>query len=183
MTPSTVPIALLLSMVLLIVSCTSEPPDRSGFYNLFLRATVRDFAAERQYECQVEFELDVRVPLPDTFTTVADAHVRRTVVRNAGVLVAKDSVVHDVVIHAERQQREEFVPPFPDSVEITLTGAITSTLNAIGVGGSDTYYDGVGWSCDPSIPPQPTEALRQEGYPDVELAPGEWHLFPYYAGD
>jgi hypothetical protein len=170
-------------MVLLIASCTSEPPDRSGFYNLFLRATLRDFAAERHYECQVEFELDVRVPLPDTFTTVADAHVRRAVVWNSGRHVAEDSIVRGVVIHLERQRREEFVPPFPDSVEITLTGAITSTLNAVGVGGGDPWYDGVGWSCDPSIPPQPTEALRQGGYPDVEIAPGEWHLFPYYAGD
>jgi hypothetical protein len=174
--------ALLLGATLLTPACTSGPEDRSGFYNLTLIAAVHDFVNQRRYDCQVGFELDVQVPLPDTFTTVADARVRRAVVRNAGIELAQDSTVRGVGIRLERLPREDPPSDLPDSVQITLSGGITDTLHGIGNGAPDGCYDGA-WSCASTIPPRPRETLRQVGYPDAEIQPGEWHLFPHYPGD
>jgi hypothetical protein len=176
--------AMLLVVALFTASCKGPPtpPNRSGFYNLVATATVRDFPAERRYDCQISFELDMHVPLPDTFTTVADAHVRRSVGWNAGGEVAEDSIVRGVVIRLERLRRTDPVPLLTDSVQITLGGGITDTLHGLGTGGSEGWYDGA-WSCASTIPPHPRLGLREAGYPPAELEPGEWHMFPFYAGD
>lgn len=63
-----------------------------------------------------------------------------------------------------------------------LSGAIADTIGGFGVGGPDGRYDG-GWSCSPDVPPHALAGLRDGGYPDGDLAPGEWHLLAVYPGD
>ena len=175
--------AILLS-ALLGASCGRPPgpPDRSGFYNLFLSATLRDFANERYYTCEVGFELDVQVPLPDTFVTVADAHIRRSVVWNEGGQVAVDSVITRIPLRRERLRRAEQISAPPDSVQVTLGGAVADTIYGIGIGGSEGRYDG-GWSCLAAIPPHISSELQQQGYPAATITSGEWHIFAVYPGD
>ena len=169
---------------LLGASCIApyKTTDRSGFYNLFLSSTFRDFANERYYTCEVGFELDVQVPLPDTVVTVADAHVRRSVVWNEGGQVTVDSVIRGIPLRLERLRRAEQSSTPPDSVQVTLGGGVADTIYGIGIGGSEGRYDG-GWSCLTTIPPHISSELQQHGYPAAELQSGEWHIFAVPPGN
>ena len=176
--------AIPLVTTLMSTSCDRPhaPPDRSGFYNLFLTSTHRDYAAERYYTCEVGFELDVRVPLPDTFETVADASIRRSVVWNAGGQVAEDLLIRRIPIRLDRLRRAEWTSTPLDSVQITLGGLLADTVHGIGLGGPEGRYDG-DWSCPALVPPAISSELREKGYPAGELQPGQWHIYPVYGGD
>jgi hypothetical protein len=173
----------LLCGAVLLASCNAAgPPSRAGLYNLHLTATVRDYAAARYYDCQVTFELDVHVPLPDTFATIADAHVQRSVVLNSGEVSAVDSVVRNVTVWLKRLPRAEPRSASPDSVQVLLGGAISDTIRGFASVGTEGRYEG-GWKCAPDVPPHVSADLQEQGYPDGELDPGEWQLFAVYPGE
>jgi hypothetical protein len=178
------PRSAIVAVALAGVACgsPSEPPDRSGFYTLVLNATFRDFEAERYFTCEIGIDLSIRVPLPDTFTTVATARVRRMVAWNAGGENAVDSLLDEIPVRLERSRRADFSALSPDSARIILGGVLTDTIVGTGRGGPEGRYDG-GWTCDTRVPPGISGAFRDQGYPATELATGEWHLFPVYGGD
>ena len=173
----------LLCTTLFASSCHSLVPGERAFaYNLELGSLTRDFPAQRYYDCRVTFELDVHAPLPDTFTTVADALVRRSVVLNSGSVVTADTVVRDVSVRVERLARGDTSATSPDSVQVVLGGAITDTIHGVGFGGDEGHYDG-SWTCGPELPPHRTAELQEQGYPDGALDEGDWHLFANFPGD
>ena len=172
--------ASLLLSALLTSSCGDPPgpPERFGFYNLFLSSIQRDFPNQRYYACEVSFELDIKSPLPDSFETVADAHVRRSVQQNSGGQVAEDAVIREIPIRMERLPLAEAGSFPPDSVRITLGGALAGTIYGTGFGGAEGYYDGQeAWSCPVTLPPLPSDALREQGYPAADLDPGDFHVY------
>lgn len=173
----------LVCAALVTASCHSiEPGNRAFAYNLQLGSLTRDFEAQRQYECQITFELDIHVPLPDSFTTVADAQVRRDVYLNSGEVRSADTVVHDVTVRVARLARDESSAASPDSVEIVLSGAIAESLHGVGFGGDEGRYDG-DWICGAEVPPAPSAALQEQGYPEGALEEGDWHLFAIFPID
>lgn len=172
----------LLCGTLLVTSCHTVEPGRRDFaYNLGISALVRDFPGQRYYDCRVTFELDVYVPLPDSFTTVADAHVTRSVVQDSGQTLTADTGVRGVTVRVERLPRAEPSPFSPDSLQVVLAGAIADTIHGIGAGGDEGRYDG-GWTCGTAVPPHGSTEPQEHGYPAGQLDPGEWHLFAIYPG-
>jgi hypothetical protein len=67
-------------------------------------------------------------------------------------------------------------------VQVLLGGTISDTIHGFGAVGSEGNYEG-GWKCAPDVPPHVSAELQEQGYPDGELDPGEWHLFAVYPGD
>jgi hypothetical protein len=149
---------------------------------LSLNSTFRDFAAERYFTCEVGLELDIRVPLPDTFATVAHAHARRMIAWHAGGEVAVDSLLREIPLWLERLRPSGVSSPFRDSARIVLGGVLADTIGGTGGGGPEGRYDG-GWSCATDIPLAISRELREHGYPAAELLHGEWHIFPVYGDD
>ena len=149
---------------------------------LELVSLTRDFPAQRYFDCRVTFELDVHVPLPDSFTTVADALVRRSIVSNSGSVLTADTVVRDVTVRVERLARADTSAISPDSVQVVLAGALADTIQGVGLGGDEGHYDG-SWICGPELPPHGSAELREQGYPDGALEEGDWHLFANFPID
>ena len=146
-------------------SCHSFLPDERAFaYNLELGSLTRDFPAQRYYACRVTFELDVHVPLPDSFTTVADAVVRRSVVLNSGPVLTADTIVRDVTVRVERLARAESSATSPDSIQVVLAGAIADTIHGAGFGGDQGYYVG-SWICGPGAPAARVRGATGAGIP------------------
>lgn len=67
-------------------------------------------------------------------------------------------------------------------MQITLGGPLVDTIHGIGFGGPEGRYDGE-WMCPVKLPPSVSSDMREHGYPDAELRPGEWHLFAMYGSE
>jgi hypothetical protein len=110
------------------------------------------------------------------------AAITTRLVLDDGALSPVDSVVRNVTVRLKRLPRAEPGSASPDSVQVLLGGTISDTIHGFGAVGSEGNYEG-GWKCAPDVPPHVSAELQEQGYPDGELDPGEWHLFAVYPGD